>query len=66
LENSAVELLVENGFDKRYGARALKRAFRQHIEVPLAELVMEQGHRDQRVVYVADSPDRKRVVIAKL
>lgn len=41
LDESAREFLVGEGYDKRYGARALKRAVRQYVEVPLAELMIE-------------------------
>ncbi|MGF9715286.1 AAA family ATPase [Paenibacillus naphthalenovorans] len=40
LDESARAFLVEEGYDKRYGARALKRAMRRHVEVPLAELMI--------------------------
>ncbi|EXX86383.1 ATPase AAA, partial [Paenibacillus darwinianus] len=42
LEEAARDFVTVKGYDKKFGARALKRAFRSHIEVPLAELLMER------------------------
>jgi ATP-dependent Clp protease ATP-binding subunit ClpA len=42
LDVSAKEFLLEKGVDRKYGARALKRAVRKYVQVPLAELLMEQ------------------------
>jgi len=57
LEESAIELLVEKGYDRRYGARALKRAIKRYIEVPLAELII-QHESNETVIYVAKSANR--------
>jgi len=37
LDKSSRDLLKNTGFDRRYGARAMGRAFRQHVELALAE-----------------------------
>lgn len=53
LEESAVAFLIEAGFDKRYGARAIKRAMKTYVEVPLAELLLAEEHDLQGAVLVA-------------
>ena len=40
LTDAAVEFLVGNGYDKRYGARPLKRAIRRYLEDPLSEKIL--------------------------
>ncbi len=35
--DSAKKLIIENGFDKHYGARALKRCVRKYVDIPLAK-----------------------------
>ncbi|RNB84509.1 ATP-dependent Clp protease ATP-binding subunit [Brevibacillus fluminis] len=53
LERSAVDFLIENGFDKRYGARAIRRAMKQHIELPVAELLLASQVDMKNVVLLA-------------
>ncbi len=40
LDDSAVELLAESGYDPVYGARPLKRAIQQQVENPLAQALL--------------------------
>ena len=37
---TALELLVEKGFDATYGARQLRRTIQKHVEDPLAEAIV--------------------------
>ncbi|GBF10732.1 AAA family ATPase [Tepidibacillus sp. HK-1] len=47
LEASAIEYLVEQGFDKHYGARALKRSIRKNLEIPIATFLNHSLHRGE-------------------
>ncbi len=40
LAPEAIDFLVSNGYDERYGARPLKRAIRRFIEDPLSERIL--------------------------
>lgn len=40
----AKDFLSEKGFDKKYGARPLKRAIQKYVEEPLAEELLENDH----------------------
>ncbi|MCS7008912.1 MAG: ATP-dependent Clp protease ATP-binding subunit, partial [Chthoniobacterales bacterium] len=40
LEPSAIEFLIEKGFDPTYGARPMRRAVERHLEDPLAEEIL--------------------------
>ncbi|MEZ4433697.1 MAG: AAA family ATPase [bacterium] len=42
VEPELVELLVDEGFDPRYGARSLRRALEQRLTVPLARRLVSQ------------------------
>ena len=42
VEPALVELLVDEGFDARYGARSLRRALEQRLTVPLARRLVTQ------------------------
>jgi ATP-dependent Clp protease ATP-binding subunit ClpA len=37
---TALELLVEKGYDATYGARQLRRTIQKHVEDPLAEAIV--------------------------
>ena len=53
LQSDAKALIIEKGFDKRYGGRALKRTFRHLVYVPLAEKLLESSSTEQSVTFIA-------------
>lgn len=40
LTHSAIDLLCEQGFDAEFGARAIRRSFRQRVMLPLADCLL--------------------------
>jgi ATP-dependent Clp protease ATP-binding subunit ClpC len=56
VSDAAKDKIVEEGFDKIYGARPLRRVIQRVIEDPLSEelLRLKHGPGDQVVVDVAD------------
>ncbi|WP_216831356.1 AAA family ATPase [Alkalihalobacterium elongatum] len=50
LDDSAKQFIIEKGFDKHYGARAMRREIRRHLEVPLAKVL---GNRQGSTTYVS-------------
>jgi len=53
VEESAVGLLAEQGYEPEYGARPLRRLLRRWIENPLATLLLEDRFRGCRGVRIA-------------
>jgi ATP-dependent Clp protease ATP-binding subunit ClpA len=53
LDPSAQKYILEKGFDKRYGARFLKRTIRKYIEVPLAKEISQRLQEDVPTLFVA-------------
>lgn len=54
VEDSAKELLIDNGFDPKYGARPLRRAIEKYLEDPLAESILRSElNRTQPIKVVA-------------
>lgn len=47
------ELILDVGFDRRYGARFLKRALRKHVEKPLAQLLLDEFAPSEPLTLVA-------------
>jgi ATP-dependent Clp protease ATP-binding subunit ClpB len=41
ISDEAIDVLGEAGFDPVYGARPLKRAIQQHLENPLAQMILQ-------------------------
>jgi ATP-dependent Clp protease ATP-binding subunit ClpC len=64
VSDPAKEKIVEEGFDKIYGARPLRRVIQRVIEDPLSEelLRLKHGPGDQVLVEVADGDVQMRVV----
>ena len=55
LEPSAVEFLIDKGYDPTYGARPMRRAVEKYLEGPLAEDLLRENIRpgDELAVYAA-------------
>lgn len=53
LSSEVRELILDVGFDRRFGARFLKRAVRSHIENPLAKLLVAEPEPSERLTLVA-------------
>ena len=50
LEQSALDFLIEKGFDPVYGARPLKRTIQRYIEDPLAEEIIRGTFKDKKKI----------------
>lgn len=57
LDQDVKKYLVSKGFDRRYGARTLKRTIKQYLEVPLAELLIKSDVSPEFTTYVAHKKD---------
>jgi ATP-dependent Clp protease ATP-binding subunit ClpA len=51
LEPSAKEFLMQKGFNRKYGARFLKRTVRKYVEVPLASNLGNRPQHGELVIY---------------
>ncbi|MBL9199085.1 MAG: ATP-dependent Clp protease ATP-binding subunit [Opitutaceae bacterium] len=54
----AKDLLIEKGYDEKYGARPLRRAVEHYLEDPLAEALLKGEVRDGEPVLVARDGDK--------
>ena len=55
LDPKAIDFLVEKGYDPALGARPLRRVVQEHVEDPLAELVLEgKTHNRMRLKLAKD------------
>lgn len=52
VDDAVIARIVERGYDRRWGARGLKREIQQRIVLPLAVTIMEQGVEPGQLVKV--------------
>lgn len=56
--SSVIDYLSNNGFDKIYGARPLKRFIQKEIENPLAKFILESQENDKKIIFVDYKDDK--------
>jgi ATP-dependent Clp protease ATP-binding subunit ClpC len=56
--DAAKQLLIEKGYDEKYGARPLRRAVEHYLEDPLAEAILRGEVRENEAVLVACEGDK--------
>ena len=54
----AKDLLIEKGYDEKYGARPLRRAVEHYLEDPLAEALLKGDIKDGEPVVVSRDGDK--------
>ena len=52
LTESAIDLLIEKGFDKKMGARPLNRAINDMIKVPISKKILFESLADGSIITV--------------
>ena len=57
---SAVEFLIEKGYDPRFGARPLRRAVERYLEDPLSEEVLRGTFSTGKIIVEAENEDKLR------
>ena len=55
----AKTLLIDKGYDEKYGARPLRRAVEHYLEDPLAEAIIRGRIKDGELVRVIRKPDEE-------
>ena len=64
LTEAARQLLIEKGFDEKYGARPLKRAIQKYIENDLAEEILMGTIKNHTVITADISEDKTKLVFS--
>src|SRR5690606_17150158 len=52
VNEGAKDLLIDHGYDEKYGARPLRRAVEQYLEDPLAEALLRGEIREGETIHV--------------
>lgn len=58
---SAINFLVEEGFDSEFGARPIKRAINRYLEVALAEKIIDGEFSTDKVIKITHSKDSDKL-----
>ncbi|MCB9743756.1 MAG: AAA family ATPase [Alphaproteobacteria bacterium] len=61
VDDAALDLVIERGFDPRYGARALKREIQRQLVLPLAMTLMEQSVEPGQILKLVERGGQIRV-----
>ncbi|MGY8689997.1 MAG: NDP-hexose 4-ketoreductase, partial [Verrucomicrobiales bacterium] len=61
LEQSALDYLIEEGYDPMYGARPMRRAVERHMEDPLAELLLRGEVNEGDTIVATRIDDEKKL-----
>ncbi len=61
VDDSALELVIERGYDPRYGARALKREIQRRMVLPIAVFLMERHVEPGSILKISDKDGHIRV-----
>lgn len=64
IDDSAKDLIIEKGYDQKFGARPIRRAIQQLIENPLSNEILENKWKDGDSV-LAKAEDNKIIFVAK-
>lgn len=64
LTEAARQLLIEKGFDEKYGARPLKRAIQKYIENDLAEEILMGTIKNHTIITADISEDKTKLVFS--
>lgn len=63
LSKTAIEYLVEKGYDKEYGARPLNRAIHKFVEIPIAQEMLKNKIKDGDTINVSYNKKDDVIVI---
>lgn len=58
---SVTDLVVRDGYDEKYGARAIRRMIQRHVTVPVATLLLERAIDDGSILRLAADKGAVRV-----
>jgi len=64
LSNNAKDYIADKGFDKKYGARPLKRAIQKYIEDALAEEIVNSNLNDGDTIYMNLDKENQKLIIS--
>ncbi len=62
VEDSAIEVLAEKGYDPKFGARPLRRTIQTMVEDPLSDLVLEQETDEMPPVTAVGADGKVRLI----
>ncbi|MDZ7779743.1 MAG: ATP-dependent Clp protease ATP-binding subunit [Gemmatimonadota bacterium] len=63
LTEPAINFLVEEGYNEKFGARPLRRAIQRYLEDPLSEKILQSEFSEGDEVEVSVDPDEDRLIL---
>ena len=65
MEDSAVELMAEKGYDPAFGARPLKRTIQSMLQNAVADEILEESPSDQDELIVTGENEKVQVKVVR-
>ena len=65
LDDSANELLIEQGYDSKYGARPMRRAIERLMENPISELILNRSFEHGATIVASADGEEMRFTRSK-
>lgn len=65
VEDSAVELMAEKGYDPAFGARPLKRTIQSMLQNAVADEILEESPSDQDELIVTGENEKVQVKVVR-
>ena len=65
MEDSAVELMAEKGYDPAFGARPLKRTIQSMLQNAVADEILAESPSDQDELIVTGSEEKVQVKVRR-
>ncbi|HEX8431249.1 MAG TPA: ATP-dependent Clp protease ATP-binding subunit [Longimicrobium sp.] len=66
LTDEAVDFMIENGYDEKFGARPIKRAIQRYLEDPLSEKILMAEYSPGDEIEVTVAEDRTKLAFRAL
>ena len=66
ISSKAINFLCDKGFDKKYGARPLKRAIQNYVEDLIAEEIVKSNIKEGNKFKIECSKDNSKLSVIKL
>ena len=63
LSDAAIDFLVDEGYDEKFGARPLKRAIQRHLEDLLSEKILQAEFSPGDELEVDVNPEREGLLL---
>ena len=63
INKTAKDFLVDEGYDEKFGARALNRCIQKHLEEPISEEILEGTIKENSLIKISYNKTKQSIVV---